>query len=237
MDNNNNNISALAYQFPFLNPGGCNAFMSSNLQISLNIQLLNISIDCNQINTTLVSCSDVILYNQIACFGYVNIEATDYNIYIGDKTDICPCNENGFTVFSTTINNTSLNAKIYMGIVSFDYLSLLDNISGPSHIKFTIWKGTICPAQVNKINVLKLKKHKTIVIKLTPDVMIDCSGCAMNMSTGTQQVLVSDPNNLSIGEIQYAKNFLTNFLQEFSWNMFNVNQYNSFYNQYQPYSN
>jgi hypothetical protein len=232
--NTNANLSALGYQFPFLNPGGCNAFMSTNLQISLNIQLLNVSLDCNQINTILVSCNEVILYSQIIAFGYVNIEALDYNIYVGDRADICPCNENGFTIFSTTINNTSLNAKIYMGIVTFEFLSLLDSVSGPSHIKFTIWKGTICPAQVNKINVLKLKKHKTLIMKLTRDVLIDCAGCPIPLSDGCTNILVPDINNPSVGEIQYAKNFLTNYLQEFPWNMFNVSQYNSFYNQYLP---
>lgn len=228
---NNANISALAYQFPFLNPGGSNSFISSNLQISLTIQILNISIDCNQINTTLVSCNEVILYNQIVSFGYVNIEALDYNMYIGDKSDICPCIDNGFTVFSTTINNTSLNAKIYMGIVTYEYLSLSENSSGPSHIKFTIWKGTICPAQVNKINVIKLKKHKTLILKLTRDVVTECP------NNNCQPLVNNDSSTLSVGEIQYAKNLLTNYLQEFPWNMFNINQYNSFYNQYQSYAN
>ena len=232
--NTNANLSALGYQFPFLNPGGCNAFMNTNLQISLNIQLLNVSLDCNQINTILVACNEVILYSQIIAFGYVNIEALDYNIYVGDKVDICPCNENGFTIFSTTINNTSLNAKIHMGIVTFEFLNLLDNITGPSHIKYTIWKGTICPAQVNKINVLKLKKHKTLIMKLTRDLLIDCNGCPIPINNGCTEILVPDINNPTVGEIQYAKNFLTNYLQEFPWNMFNVNQYNSFYNQYLP---
>jgi hypothetical protein len=235
--NNNNNISALGYAFPFLNPGGCNAFMTTNLQISLNIQLLNISIDCSQINTVLVACNEVILYNQIIAFGYVNIEALDYNMYIGDRNDICPCNENGFTIFSTTINNTSLNAKIYMGVVTYEFLSLLANITGPSHIKYTIWKGTVCPAQVNKINVLKLKKHKTLIMKLTRDVLFTCEGCPIPLSDGCNEQLVADPNNPTLGEIIYAKNLLMNYLQEFPWNMFNLNTYNAFYNQYLPYAN
>lgn len=235
--NSNANLSALGFQFPFLNPGGCNAFMSTNLQISLNIQLLNISVDCSQINTILVACNEVILYSNIAAFGYVNIEALDYNMYIGDKFDICLCNENGFSVFSTTINNTSLNAKIYMGIVTFEFLELSDSIIGPSHIKFTIWKGTICPAQVNKINVLKLKKHKTLIMKLTKDVLIDCAGCPLPINDGCRENYNVNPYYPTIGEFQYAKNMLMNFLQEFPWNMFNLNQYNQFYNQYTPYAN
>lgn len=235
----NNNINALSFQFPFLNPGGCNAFMTTNLQITLNIQILNISADCTQINTLLVACDEVILYNNIIAFGYVNIDSLDYSIYVGDRNDICQCLENGFTIFSTTINNTSLNSKIVMALVTFEFLQLSEGINGPSHIKFTIWKGIICPAQVNKINVVKLKRHKTLILKLTPDVLIDCDGCPFATENACTVTLVDDPIYPSIGEITYAKNFLMNYLQEYNptWQMFNINQYNAFNNQYNPYIN
>lgn len=235
--NNNANISALSYQFPFLNPGGFNAFSSTNLQIGLNIQILNICL-CDQINTVLLSCDEVIRFENIICFGYVNIEALDYTIYIGNKFDIMPQESSDFTIYVTSINNTTLNSKIHMGIVTFEFLSLLPNISGPSHIKYTIWRGTICPAQVNKINVIKLKKHKSLVMKLEEDVLQSCLGCNVPESTNCgPTTLVYDLQNPSTGAVTYAKNFLLNYLQEFQWQMFNVNQYNAFYNQYTPFAN
>jgi hypothetical protein len=211
MDNFSGNINALAYQFPFLKPNSSNSL--SNLQISLTLQLLNISESCDQVNTTLISCSEVILYSQIITFGYVNIDATEYTMYIGDKNDICQCDENGFIVYSTTINNTSLNSKIYMGIITFEFLNLLDNVDGPSHIKFTIWKGAICPAQVTRINVIKLRKHKTLVMKITPDIIQD--GGAPAMREDSQFIYPTS------GEIQFAKSLLASFLHQFEWNMLN----------------
>lgn len=221
--NNNASLSALSYAFPFLNPGG--NIPTSNLQIALPIQILNICL-CDQINTVLLGCDEVIKYDSIIAYGYVNIDATDYTMYIGDRNDIYTELVNEFYIYKTDFNNTSLNSKIHVGIVSYNFLNLIPNSNGPSHIKLTIWRGTVCPALQYKINVIKLKRHKTLVMKLTDDVLqttIDSSG-----------TLVVDTTNVSTGQIAYAKNLLLNYLQEFPWQAFNVNQYNAFNVQYTP---
>lgn len=231
--NQNASLSALSYQFPFLNPGCYNAFPTSNLQIALPIQILNLTL-CDQINTVLLGCDEIIKYESVIAYGYVNIDATDYTIYVGDRGDIYTDTVNDFVLYKTDFNNTSLNSKIHMGLVSFEFLGMAPNIEGPSHIKFTLWRGTICPALNYKINVIKLKRHKTLVMKLSSDVLQDCNSCNVPETTGCKTKLVFDYCNPSTAEITYAKNFLMNYLQEFPWQAFNVNQYNAFNIQYTP---
>ena len=229
-------LSNFSYQFPFLNPGGLNSFVNMNLKIALPIKLANIIPTCGTTTTPL--CSESIAYANILSFGYVNTTATEYSMYVGDRLDICVSGSGEDSIYTTTITNTSLNSKIYIACVTYEYIKGSNN-DNYTHIAFYMWKALLCPAQLTRSNEITLKRFKRVIIKLTPDVTISCNQggtviCPEPESVPSvpdtdcplSQYEYSSTLGVTIGEIQYAKNFLINYLQSFEWNYFDLEKYN-----------
>lgn len=238
-------LSDFSYQYPFLNPGGLNAFVNMNLKIALPIKITNI------VHEPCVgqpsNCGDIISYDNIVSFGYVNTTATEYSMYIGDSLDIC---ESGTTSgsdiiysYTTTITNTSLNSKIHIGCVTYELIKGANN-DNYTHIAFYMWKALVCPAQLTRSNEIRLKRYKRMVMKLTPDIAINCNQSNNVVCIVPDQLPDSNDTDcppkqyeyatlvLTLGGIQYAKNFLINYLQSFEWNYFDMEKYNSFRQNY-----
>lgn len=164
----------------------------SNVEVSITVNLQNV-VESNPNQTY-----GFLEFDTIVAFGYTNISADDYTVYVGAPNEIFSVTRSveqfSFTSYNTTLVNVAVNSKIVFAVVTMELISP-PNETTQTHVKFTLWRAVFCPVLVNSIaNSVTLKYHRTVLMRIDEELAPDTS------------------SDITPAQLMYAKSILLQYL-------------------------